>query len=138
MRKYNLIIFLCCVHYLCYSQQFIVSRSAEITFEFFSFARNDTIFDCIVYKDKRIDSIKYSAVKYIKNDYIFLDSSDVNYFKIVKKNGEFKKCESSTQFLIVKDIINAEYECCRDGLFTITYENGKTEVYYFKNLENSE
>ncbi len=138
MRKNFLIILLCCVHYLCYSQQFIGNRSAEITFKFFSFVRNDTVFDCIVYKDKRIDSIKYSAIKYLKNDYIFLDSADIKYFHIIKKEGEFIKCGPSDEFLRIKDILKAEYECIRFGSFIITYENGNKEILDFKNLENSE
>jgi len=124
--------------FFCYSQYTIEypPEGLKLNYEFLYFVRNDTVFSCAIFKDNRVDSIKYSAIKFIKNDCIFLDSVDVIIDKIIKRNAEFVKCEPSIQFIQIKEIVCGEYECVPFGPYVITYEDGSTRIFNFEKKKN--
>jgi len=131
MKKIIFILYVFSSFFFGYSQHKIEYPYEGLKFNFESlyFVRNDTVFSCAIFKDNRVDSIKYTAIKYLKNDYIFLDSADVFYFKIIKKNTEFAKCEPSLQFIQIKEIVFGEYECVPIGHYVIKYDDGSTRIF---------
>lgn len=119
--------------FLGYSQNEISypNEGLKLNYDLLYFTRNDTVFSCIIYKDNRADSIDYFPIKDIKKNYIFLDSVDVNFNKIINRQVEFVMCEPSIRFIQIKEIVRGEYECFFSGPYVITFEDGSTRIINF-------